>query len=649
MVKLSVIIVNYNVQHFLEHCLYSVRKAVKELPVEIHVVDNASVDGSLEMVREKFPEVKLIENAKNVGFSAANNQAIKLAKGEYVLLLNPDTVVEEETFTKMIAFMDAHPEAGALGVKMIDGSGNFLAESKRALPTPEVAFYKVFGLSAVFPKSKRFGKYHLTYLPVDEINEVDVLSGACMLLRKAALDKAGLLDEGFFMYGEDIDISYRITQAGFKNYYYPETRIIHYKGESTKKSSVNYVIIFYNAMRIFAEKHFSRKNARLFSFLINMAIFIRASIAIVHRFVKRAALPIADFLFIYAGYYFISLFYANFKFSPHSSYSGYFMLFILPLYIIIWLLCVLLSGGYDRPMKGWKAVRGALSGTAIILILYALLPEEYRFSRALILIGSVWVIISLILLRQMLRLLKANGFKKDSLRILIIGKEEECKRVHSLLDQTQIKIEIVQYLSPQEQGSYNVNVVDSWKERMTVYNINEVIFCAKDLSSHLIMDAMSSIPHPELEFKIAPPESWAVIGSNSIHTSGKLYVIDVHAINTTPNIRSKRMLDLSSAFLLLVLSPILVWFQKHPLGYFANIISVIVGKKSWVGYAHIKVGNKLPRLPHIKPGVLSPVTITDMADATPETINSINAIYARDYRVLTDLSIIWKNFRSLGI
>src|SRR3984957_5805591 len=188
--KLSIVIVNYNVQHFLEQCLYSIRKATKNVQTEVWVVDNNSVDGSVGMIKEKFPEVKLIENKKNVGFSAANNQAIRQSTGEYVLILNPDTVVEEETFSKTIAFMDEHPDAGALGVKMIDGTGHFLPESKRALPTPEVAFYKIFGLAFLFPKSKKFGKYHLTYLSQDEINKVDVLSGAFMLIRKAALDKA---------------------------------------------------------------------------------------------------------------------------------------------------------------------------------------------------------------------------------------------------------------------------------------------------------------------------------------------------------------------------------------------------------------------------------------------------------------------------
>ena len=263
--KLSVIIVNYNVKYFLEQCLHSVRKASAGLACEVFVVDNSSVDGSVQMVEDKFPEVQLIANHDNVGFSKANNQAIRISKGDYVLLLNPDTIVEDDTFTKIISFMDNHGDAGGLGVKMVDGKGKFLPESKRGLPTPIVAFYKIFGFSKLFPKSKTFGQYHLSFLDKDKIHQVDILSGAFMLMRRSALDKTGLLDESYFMYGEDIDLSYRIVKAGYKNYYYPETRIIHYKGESTKKSSVNYVVVFYQAMAIFAKTHFSQKNARLFS------------------------------------------------------------------------------------------------------------------------------------------------------------------------------------------------------------------------------------------------------------------------------------------------------------------------------------------------------------------------------------------------
>ncbi|MGD9494005.1 MAG: glycosyltransferase family 2 protein, partial [Bacteroidales bacterium] len=228
--KLSVVIVNYNVEHFLEQCLASVRLAMKGIDGEVFVVDNNSVDGSVQMVKNKYPEFILIDNKENLGFAKANNQAIRQSRGEYILLLNPDTVVEETTFSKVIDFMDRTPDAGGLGVMMVDGKGKFLPESKRGLPTPEVSFYKIFGLSSLFPRSKRFGKYHLSYLDKQKIHQVEVLSGAFMLLRSETLDKTGLLDETFFMYGEDIDLSYRILKAGYKNYSFPETRIIHYKG-----------------------------------------------------------------------------------------------------------------------------------------------------------------------------------------------------------------------------------------------------------------------------------------------------------------------------------------------------------------------------------------------------------------------------------
>ncbi|HYG14428.1 MAG TPA: glycosyltransferase family 2 protein, partial [Bacteroidia bacterium] len=302
--KLSVIIVNYNVKAFLEQALLSVQKAAQKTTAEVFVVDNDSVDGSVEMVQEKFPWVKLIANKKNVGFSAANNQGIKESTGEYVLLLNPDTVVEESTFEKLVRFMDGNPDAGGLGVRMIDGKGKFLPESKRGLPTPAVAFYKMSGLAKLFPTSKVFGRYHLKYIDEFETSEVEVLAGAFMVIRKTVLDKIGLLDETFFMYGEDIDLSYRITQAGYKNYYFPDTTIIHYKGESTKKTSVNYVFVFYRAMVIFAQKHYKDGNARWFSLFINFAIWFRAAVALGVRFIQRTKYALVDAAVLFGGHYY---------------------------------------------------------------------------------------------------------------------------------------------------------------------------------------------------------------------------------------------------------------------------------------------------------------------------------------------------------
>ena len=274
--KLSIVIVNYNVRQLLEQCLLSVQKATEGIEAEVFVVDNVSTDGSLEYLMPLFPEVRFIANSENVGFSRANNQAIRQAKGEYVLLLNPDTVVGEETLKNALHFMDEHPDAGAVGVKMIDGNGRFLPESKRSLPTPWNSFCKMFGLTFIFPKSTFFGKYRLLYLDKNEVHQVEVLCGAFMMMRSAALAKSGLLDETFFMYGEDIDLSYRILQAGYHIYYLPET-IIHYKGESTKKDSLRYVKIFYGAMVIFFKKHYPNYSA-LFAIFIKMAIGLHASL-----------------------------------------------------------------------------------------------------------------------------------------------------------------------------------------------------------------------------------------------------------------------------------------------------------------------------------------------------------------------------------
>jgi GT2 family glycosyltransferase len=288
--KLSIVIVNYKVKYFLEQCLLSVRRATAGIEAEVFVVDNDSQDDSLEYLRPRFPEVRFIANTDNVGFAKANNQAIRLSRGEYVLLLNPDTLVGEDVLRDALRFMDEHPDAGGLGVKMIDSRGRFLPESKRSKPTPWVSFCKVFGLSALFPESRLFGRYALGYLSKEETHVVDVLAGAFMLMRAEALQESGLLDERFFMYGEDIDLSYRLVDAGYRNYYLPVS-ILHYKGESTAKDSMRYVRVFYEAMDIFFKKHNAGASA-LYSFAIRFAIALRAGMAGAHRVGKWIGKPV---------------------------------------------------------------------------------------------------------------------------------------------------------------------------------------------------------------------------------------------------------------------------------------------------------------------------------------------------------------------
>ena len=275
--KLSVIIVNYKVKHYLEQCLRSVAEASRGIAVEVIVVDNASGDGSVEYLRERFPDVTIIASEENLGFARANNLAIRNSHGQYVLLLNPDTIVAEETFRDFITFMDSTPDAGGCGAYMLHTDGSFAPESRRGLPTPFVAFCKMSGLASLFPKSRTFGRYYMRYLSENEVNRIEIMSGAFMFLRRDALDKAGLLDEDFFMYGEDIDLSYRILKAGYNNYFLP-SRILHYKGESTVKSSYRYVHTFYRAMELFFNKHYAHYSI-LLSLPIKLAIWGRAMLA----------------------------------------------------------------------------------------------------------------------------------------------------------------------------------------------------------------------------------------------------------------------------------------------------------------------------------------------------------------------------------
>ena len=275
--KLSVIIVNYKVKHYLEQCLRSVAEASRGIAVEVIVVDNASGDGSVEYLRERFPDVTIIASEENLGFARANNLAIRNSHGQYVLLLNPDTIVAEDTFRDFISFMDSTPDAGGCGAYMLHTDGSFAPESRRGLPTPFVAFCKMSGLASLFPKSRTFGRYYMRYLSENEVNRIEIMSGAFMFLRRDALDKAGLLDEDFFMYGEDIDLSYRILKAGYNNYFLP-SHILHYKGESTVKSSYRYVHTFYRAMELFFNKHYAHYSI-LLSLPIKLAIWGRAMLA----------------------------------------------------------------------------------------------------------------------------------------------------------------------------------------------------------------------------------------------------------------------------------------------------------------------------------------------------------------------------------
>lgn len=664
---LSIIIVNYNVRHFLNQCLHSVQQAVEKmkenhpeqagLEAEVFVVDNNSVDGSVAETRQKFPWVKILANDKNLGFSKANNQAISESQGRYVLLLNPDTVVEEDCFSLCMEFMDSHPEAGALGVKMIDGKGEFLPESKRALPTPAVSFYKMFGLTSLFPKSKRFGKYHLGHLNRDETHPVEVLAGAFMFLRRETLEKTGFLDEDFFMYGEDIDLSYRISQAGYLNYYFAGTTIIHYKGESTKKGSLNYVKMFYLAMIIFAGKHFTSRKARTFRFLIKLAIYFRATLSILRRFLQGIYRPLLDGLIIYLGYLFVLPFWEKVRFDTADYYPPRFLHVVVPVYILIWLISLYYSGGYDKPMKFLSFLKGHLVGLLSILVVYALLPLDWRYSRALIFLGSLWALMSTLSLRLVLHLAGIRDYEIDLNRqkkMVIVGREEEARRVSALLGDTQVRPDIIGFVHPTASDKASGDPATSLylghivqiDEILSVHKVDEVVFCSKDLPSRSIIRIMSRLIGTSVDFKIAPPESMSIIGSNSINTAGDLYTIHFNSIGKASNRRNKRLFDASTSLLLLLSFPLWFLFVKGQFRSLANAFRVLIGACTWVAYLEAEHPEQ-PDLPPLKKGILNPGIHLPAETLTAERINEINVVYSKDYRVFHDLLIITRNFRDI--
>ncbi len=610
---------------------------------EVFVVDNNSVDNSVEMIRRKFPKTLIIENKVNVGFSKANNQGIEASNGKYVLLLNPDTVIEEDTLSKVISFMDSTPDAGGLGVHMVDGSGAFLPESKRGLPTPSVAFYKIFGLSNLFPKSKKFGKYHLGYLPEFETNEVEILSGAFMLMRKETLDKVGLLDETFFMYGEDIDLSYRILLGGYKNYYFANTNIIHYKGESTKKSSVNYVFVFYRAMVIFAQKHFSKNNAKLFSILINVAIYLRASLAIMVRFLKKSFLPVFDFASISLILYLLSLLWKN----KGIIFPIDLIKFAFPAYTLTWLTSLVYAGLYDYPTKIANIFKGTLFGTLIILVIYGLLPKEFQFSRLFIVAGTLTTISFIVSTRFLFSKLiskkfSLNGEKPKS--FALVGSSNETSRVAKILNQSDQVIQKIVLVSPNTDKKENeIGIIDQLDQIQLIHKIDEIIFCAKDVSSQQIISWMNKLANSKVLFKIAQPDTSFLIGSNSSDANGEYYTIDNQKISQRDAVRNKRTFDILMALFLILFSPFILFKFKNKKRLFKNLFACFIGTKTFVGYSK-EINEEKVQLPNLKTGILFP---TDNKKNQGNPLTKTNLLYAKNYSIRTDLEIIVSNWKRL--
>lgn len=522
--ELSVIIVSYNVRHFLEQCLNSVSGASKGIRCEVFVVDNNSADGSWSMVRTLFPEVTLIRNTCNAGFAKACNQALKAASGEFVLLLNPDTVVEENAFRKCIDFMCNHDDAGALGPMMIDGNGKFLRESKRSLPTPLISFYKMTGLTKLFPKSHLFSRYYMEHIGKDEAAEIEVLTGAFMFIRRKALEKTGLLDENFFMYGEDIDLSYRLTKAGFKIFYYPEVKIIHYKGQSSKESPANSTFHFYMSMLVFAEKHYREKDLLLFYLILKPAIYLHWSASMIRKFLLSVLPVITDAAVIFISVLFIINLWEIYKFAGSYNYPGYFTYGTSIAFSVFCIVAIYAAGGY-RKQSGFKPlISGLIAGCILLMALFAILPHELRFSRAVILLGSFTVTITLPLARAFLGILDTGIYispLKSARRTVIVSSRENYLKICELMSSINPGSKILGRvsISGEDLDKEVLGDIEQLKEIIKINRIGEVIFSLKNFTASQIISAMNNITSLNVKVWLAPEGEKLLIGSKQVTTT----------------------------------------------------------------------------------------------------------------------------------
>jgi len=647
--KVSVIIVSYNVRYFLELCLDAVERALQGIDGEVIVIDNNSTDESCASVRKQFPQVLLIANNFNAGFSKANNQGVVIAKGEYIHFLNPDTVVPEDFYREMLQFMEANRDAGSIGPRIVDGRGQYSPDSKKSFPSFWPSFYKVTGLSRLFPHSPVFNKYYAAQVKEKETASVDILSGCCLLVRKKSMDEAGgSFDESYFMYCEDFDLCHRIQLAGYKNFYFPKVTIIHYKGESTRKLTMRYVRIFNDALSLFVKKYYPRRLGNTYILMLKAVMVLRTVISWGKYLFSLFKMFLVDALLLTSVMILIKRFWIV-NITPEVMLDNRVFIATAPLFILTWLLSLFLNGAYDKPFSLFRAGRGMILGTILVLAGYGLLPVDYRYSRGIILFTGMTGTAILLLFRWLLSLfgfIKLVPRGRADYKAAISGNYQEYKATRTILKKIRYNREVIGRIASDHYAEDSIGNIGDISNIQRTYRINEIIFNSgsipyKDIISYMELCA------PRSFFKIRVPDSDFIVGSNSVqHNSDEYLVVEKYNIASSASLRNRRILDITGSLFLLLVFPLAAIKVKNPGGLLRNTFRVLSGKKTWIGYDKHK--GDLEHLPDMKPAVLPPFVRIEHYQPERRSYELLAERYATDYSALDDLRILLNNLRFAG-
>ncbi len=637
----SVVIVNYNVKDLADNCISSIYKARGEFSIEIFFVDNNSIDGSADHIRSKYPEVKVIANDKNIGFSKANNLALRKAEGKYVLILNPDTILEEGTFEKMISFCESHPDVGGVTSKLITASGALDSACKRSFPVPSVAIPRMLGLSKLFPKSKVFGKYNLTYLDEDKTYVVDAICGAFMFIPKKVLDKVGLFDEDYFMYGEDLDLCYRIAKGGYKIYYYPEVSTVHFKGESTRKTNLSYVNNFYGAMNIFVRKNFTGIPKAL-SLILQTGIYWRSAFSYIKRFLIHFLFPLIDIIFLYIA--FILSVRLRFNIFPNKDY-----MFIISVYVLVLIVLLALFGLYSR--KNFLSIRKTFNALVAGFFVNSSITyffNEYAYSRGVILASTIIGLIFLISARgaysSYLFFVSKNILLKK-VNLLFVGKERLTQNAEDKLNS---KYNIISFNDIAVKKS-----IEELEEIIQIDKIDEVVFTGNYFSNQDILNLMWDLRNRNVRFRIFPTGKEMILSKLNVRSLDEVSLIEIeYNINSKLNIFLKRVFDiLLSAFLLPTVYPLLIiytkLFGKKLSKHFSKLLllpEVFTGKYSFVGVPvwFDTEGNQFLG----KKGLTGLIQLNYNDRISMSEMQNLNLYYSKNQSIILDTEILLKSLIS---